>query len=414
MGADEYMLVYNADSGLGYINIQDAIDDANDGNTITVTEGTYYESIDFGGKAITVRSTNPDDDDVVASTIIDANGAGRVVTFNDGEDVNSVLTGFTITGGYVSYPSDGAGIYCSGSSPTISRCVIYDNNCGDDGGGICCYNSSSPLISACLITSNEAGDGGGICCNSSSSPAISNCEISDNDSDDKGGGIYCKSSSCPTIEDCEISSNTALKGGGIYCNASEPQIERCIFNGNQTSGTGSDPDGGGIYCMSSNPNIFSCIIYDNFSDDDGGGIWCDASDPNIINCTLTKNEADDKGGGIYCKNGSDAEITNCILWDDTATSGAEIYTSSSSPVVSYSDVEGGWAGPNNINTDPNFVDPENNDFHLDEDSPCIDVGDPNGNYTGQTDIDGDNRVIDIAGKGDGTVDVDMGGDEYKE
>ena len=29
-------------------------------------------------------------------------------------------------------------------------------------------------------------------------------------------------------------------------------------------------------------------------------------------------------------------------------------------------------------------------------------------------MDGDDRVIDIAGKGDGTVDVGMGGDEYKE
>ncbi|MHC4640738.1 MAG: right-handed parallel beta-helix repeat-containing protein [Planctomycetota bacterium] len=495
MGADEYMLIYNADSGKGYINIQDAIDDANDGDTITVTEGTYYESIDFDGKSITVRSSDPDDDDVVTATIIDANATGRVVTFNSSEDANSVLTGLTITGGYVSGIEDGAGIYCYGSSPTISRCVIYDNNAVDDGGGIACDNSSSPSISACLITSNEAGDGGGICCNNNSNPTISycditynevddkaggiyckanscpiikgcdislnsadmgggiycnasdpniedcnvndnyagddaggiycyngsdptisNCEITDNEAEDKGGGMYCKTNSDPTIEDCEISLNDAYKGGGIYCNSSEPQIERCIVSGNQTSGDGY-ADGGGIYCSSSSPNILNCIINDNVSDDDAGGIYCyDDSDPNIINCTLTQNEADDKGGGIYCKTNSDAVITNCILWDDTAPNGSEIYvSSSSSAVVSYSDVEGDWSGAYNINSDPLFLDPNNNDFHLlDANSPCIDVGDPNGYYTGQTDIDGDNRVIDIAGKGDGIVDVDMGGDEYKE
>ena len=52
------------------------------------------------------------------------------------------------------------------------------------------------------------------------------------------------------------------------------------------------------------------------------------------------------------------------------------------------------------------------DIHLLSDSsPCVDEGDPDGTY-GETDIDGDNRVIDIAGEGDGTVDVDMGADEY--
>jgi len=52
------------------------------------------------------------------------------------------------------------------------------------------------------------------------------------------------------------------------------------------------------------------------------------------------------------------------------------------------------------------------DFHLLNTSACTNSGDPNGVYTGQTDIDGDNRVIDVTGKGDGTVDIDMGADEY--
>lgn len=75
-------------------------------------------------------------------------------------------------------------------------------------------------------------------------------------------------------------------------------------------------------------------------------------------------------------------------------------------------LELGVAGPGNINSDPNFVNPGTGDFHLSSGSPCIDVGDYSGSYTGQTDIHGDNRVIDISGKGDGTVDVDMGADEY--
>jgi hypothetical protein len=44
--------------------------------------------------------------------------------------------------------------------------------------------------------------------------------------------------------------------------------------------------------------------------------------------------------------------------------------------------------------------------------PCIDVGDSSLSYTGQTDIDGDSRVIDVSGIGDGNNDVDMGADNY--
>jgi subtilisin family serine protease len=120
--------------------IQEAIDVALDGDTVVVGMGTYYESIDFKGKRITVRSVAPGDSAVVAGTVIDGGDSGRVVTFASGEGPETVLSGFTIFGGEV-------GIYCYGSSPVISNCVVRDG----EGIGIEIWHGGDPTITDCEV-----------------------------------------------------------------------------------------------------------------------------------------------------------------------------------------------------------------------------------------------------------------------
>jgi hypothetical protein len=96
-----------------------------DGDEIVAYPGTYDENVDFDGKAITLRSTDPADWDVVAATIIDGDGIVDTVRFESGEDANSVLTGFTITGA-----SSCAGVEVDDGAPVISKCIIEDNDAG--------------------------------------------------------------------------------------------------------------------------------------------------------------------------------------------------------------------------------------------------------------------------------------------
>src|SRR5438034_10672477 len=72
--------------------IQAAINIASNGDTVLVAPGTYYENINFMGKAITVTSSGGP-----SVTTINGNAAGSVVTLDTNEGSSSVLSGFTIT-----------------------------------------------------------------------------------------------------------------------------------------------------------------------------------------------------------------------------------------------------------------------------------------------------------------------------
>ena len=77
-----------------YCSIQTAIDNAVDTDEIVVAPGTYFEAINFLGKAIALRSSDGAD-----VTIIDGTGNFHVVQCVSGEGPDTVLDGFVITGG---------------------------------------------------------------------------------------------------------------------------------------------------------------------------------------------------------------------------------------------------------------------------------------------------------------------------
>ena len=75
-------------------SIQAAINAAANGDQIQVAPGTYNEAIDFKGKAVRLYSSGGRD-----ATIINGAGSYHVVKCVSGETANTVLEGFTITGG---------------------------------------------------------------------------------------------------------------------------------------------------------------------------------------------------------------------------------------------------------------------------------------------------------------------------
>ena len=189
--------------------------------------------------------------------------------------------------------------------------------------------------------------------------------------DATGSAIMC-SYAHPRIRNNIIVNNHAYGfGGGIRLQYSNPEVSHNIIRNNIAT-----INGGGIYCYYSNPVIDGNLIYDNEAAYYGGGIVCHISSPTIINSMIVNNRASE-GGGIYCSpQQAHPVIMNSIIWYN--------YESNiSGPIISYSNIQGGYEGEGNISSDPLFRDPENGDFHLmstdcgdPEDSPCIDAGHP--------------------------------------
>ncbi len=265
-----------------FATIQKGIDEANDWDFIDVNEGTYYENIDFDGVACTVRSTDPNDWDVINATIIDGNDNGSVVTFDSSEDSNSILSGFMITGGSA---TNGGGIYCYDVEPTINRCVIVDNNATSCGGGIYSYYGSCQTVQNCVIIDNAGAFGGGIYNGGGSSPTIANCVLYGNAASQDGGGVYDVGYTSPVITNCTLSKNTAGDdGGGLFCGySSYPDVTNCILWANSAVGDGneiyesagsatvsySDIEGG----WSGTGNIDSYPYFEDFNNDDFHLTW---------------------------------------------------------------------------------------------------------------------------------------------
>jgi hypothetical protein len=372
--------------------IQSAINAATFGDTVLAAPGTYLESINFRGKAITVTSESGPQD-----TIIDGRNFSPVVIFSSGEGRDSVLNGFMLQNG------DPSGIRIQESSPTIKNNVIR-NNRACDGAGI--WSSfGSPLIQLNTITDNSGsclgGSGGGIRIQGASSVNTLNVEILDN----------------------VISNNSAPGGGsGISLVApGTPIVKRNIIKDNVC---GARCSGGGI-SVGSDALIVQNLITGNRSAD-GGGISVFVPDggrgPIIVNNTIANNSAG-LGSGLRAIGAvGQTELTNNII---VAPIGEVLFCSAQNqitPIIRFNNIfsadgmaYGGSCSDKtgtdgNISADPLFINPTQDDYHIKQGSPSIDAGDNLTPNLPDKDLDGDPRILD--GDGNGTAIVDMGVDEF--
>jgi hypothetical protein len=187
-----------------------------------------------------------------------------------------------------------------------------------------------------------------------------------------GAGMIVVNSG-PAVIGCIFTENTASNcGGGIFNQNSNPTIVNCVFTLNTAT-----TSGGGVCNENATPTITNCAFIDNTANVGGGIHNSTGSNAGITNCTLTQNTGNSGGGGMWNNNASVPVVTNCILWDNTGGS----FGGPNTPAVVFSNVQGGFSGPGNINADPLFVTGPLGDIYLSQvaagqgiDSPCLDAG----------------------------------------
>ncbi len=388
------LITVDDDGPADFSSIQAAIDDANDFDVVVIQPGRYAgtsnRDISFSGKVITVRSSDPNDPNVVAATVIDCQGTmldqHRGFRFNNGEDANSVLDGLTITNGYISdFEAHGGAILCSASAPTIRRCSISGNFVSSgSGGAVYCQYNAAPLIEACSINRNHAyANGGGICV-ASGRTTIVDCTITENAAEFEGGGIFtssetsidrcvidlneaggivCDWASVVDVNQCDVSGNLPYDGsvgGGITCRGTATVTRSTIVANTARSDWFRGSSGGGITCAGGTIALSNCLIVGNRSlsgpgrfgeltPGNGGAITCSGGSVAATFCTIADNLAQEWGGGLYVE-WADTTINNCIVWAN-----APDQANGWPPTVSYSDVKSGWTELGNIDADPQFV-----------------------------------------------------------
>jgi parallel beta-helix repeat protein len=309
--------------------IADAVNAAENGDTLIVAAGTYNGGINLQGKQLKLFSTNPDDPNIVAQTIIDCNLTGRGFTgftFDSREDAGTVIGGFTIIGSSVVGQSGSAIYIGTDSSPTIANIII--NNCSvslGDGGAIYIGSGSNSVIANVTVNNCIAvsGDGGGIYVSASSSPRFVNCTVNSCYAfGGSGGAVYCGADSSPIFVGCDFGSSSAYEGGGLYFGlGSTPVLSQCTLAGNNAFF-----DGGGIYYNAGSVSTLNeCTFTSNMADSGGGIFYGSASVSDVSGCTFAGNSAFGDGGGILYNVNSSITIADCNFTGNAANYGGGLY-----------------------------------------------------------------------------------------
>lgn len=348
-----------------YDEINDALANASTQNPpeIWVAAGTYapialdanHNGIKLFGGFYGTETLSSQRDPWLNICTIDAGNSGVLVVESIGNDASTEISGFTITGGYLSGLGYGAGMNLINSSLLVSDCIITGNGGGAIGGGVAIREGS---------------------------PEFHNCQFVDN--------------------------NRVYAGGAVYIRLAAAKFVNCLFHANQAK------EGGGISHYSDQTSTFiNCVFANNIATVGKGGAIFDVMGTAVLhNCIVWGNTSPKSGTeSIASGEGVSTTVLHSVVQDDDPND-ANVYPGTGNLdddplfVLNPDDGGDGWGDDSSTPSVDESANDDFGDLHLLASSPCLDGGDNSFVIGISTDFDGYQRVFDS--DADGVHTVDMG------
>jgi hypothetical protein len=349
--------------GVQYWSIQDGIDAASAGGTVSLCDGTWFENLRVD-KSIVLEGMGAD------VSIVDGDDAGPVVSVERGHVTIRRLTlqhgvgelepefdaAYTAGGGIQAYRAralviessvirsstaeHGGGILGPGRGDcTLVDTIVSDNTADYFGGGAYVDGETFIDIQDCEFTGNTSGYlGGGLAIRALGRHGASTATITDTlfdgnvvepDRDGYGGGLY---SSHPrlTLSGVTISNNLAPNGGGasgsdVIADDKTEVVDNATYEGGHGGGVAAGhwryghiegntaTYGGGVWLRNAGEGR-DLVVEGNHATNAGGGVWL-AEGSTLWDSAVSGNDSDDVGGGLYVTYDTDetARVTNCVV-----------------------------------------------------------------------------------------------------
>ena len=331
-----------------FTTVQAAVDAAHDGDEVVVDNGTYAESVDLGGRDLTLRAAGqatlapPSGPCVEAdegeSAVIDgftlSPALGRAV-----EVVNAEVTVRDVLALAPAPPSgDGGAFRVEDGALTLTRVDVIDP-IALRGAGLYARNSQVDVTSL-TISGGDATWGGGVFLLDSTLTG-DDLEIIESFAGYSGGAVYLDGATVD-LDRADIQDPTGdlAWGGAIYLRAtSSLTLRDSEVRGATVLQTAQGYDGGAIFAEgTSDVTLVRTVIADSTAQD-GGGIAMRGGRLTLTDVTLQGNEAERLGGGVDLQGAATLTCSRCTFDSNEATDGGAAHVGTDSVLI---DVDSTW------------------------------------------------------------------------
>lgn len=293
----------SSDNNQQYGDIQEKINNAEDGATINLTGEYVSDYVVIVNKSVTLKGVDG------GVTIKYNSSDSRSTPFLYVNASNVVLENITFIGGNFYF---GGAVTWKCDDGLIRDCQFIDNTAwGDEGlGGALLMYGNRCNITNCIFTNNYASVDGGAIAWYGDEGTITDCRFDDNQatgdgargseiSGDEfkakgwGGALVLWANNC-TIANCNFTNNRATNyGGAIGLANNTNRIRNCNFNGNSISAKDfmNYESGGAIFSSCDDLVVDGCTFNDNHADGAYGGAISLASNNTVKDSFFKGNSA---------------------------------------------------------------------------------------------------------------------------